>query len=180
MAKANIADVKRCEEAEQRRAGPPPAANQRFVLQVIQPGLAGLMDGSVSTLAPIFATAFATHHPRTAFLVGLAAAIGAGISMAFSEGLSDDGSLTGRGNPLVRGPITGVMTAVGGLGHTLPFLLPTLQSALILAYFVVGIELLVIAFIRNRYFSMSFPLSVVQVVIGGLLVFASGVLIGTS
>lgn len=180
MAKANIGDVKRCEEAQGTAARPTPSPEQRFVLQVIQPGLAGLMDGSVSTLAPIFATAFVTQKPHTAFLVGLAAAIGAGISMAFSEGLSDDGSLTGRGNPIVRGSITGLMTAVGGLGHTLPFLLPTLHSALIVAYLVVGVELLVIAFIRNRYFSMSFSLSVIQVVIGGLLVFASGVLIGTS
>ena len=179
MAKATIADVQRSEKA-QETSGRPEVANQRFVLQVIQPGLAGLMDGSVSTLAPIFATAFATQTPHTAFLVGLAAAIGAGISMAFSEGLSDDGSLTGRGNPVIRGSITGTMTALGGLGHTLPFLLPTLKSALVLAYVVVGIELVTIAFIRNRYFNMSFPLSVIQVVIGGSLVFASGVLIGTS
>ena len=180
MATANIRDVERHEEAKTTGGQTSTAANQRFVLQVIQPGLAGLMDGSVSTLAPIFATAFATHTPHTAFLVGLAAAIGAGISMAFSEGLSDDGSLTGRGNPAVRGGITGLMTTLGGLGHTLPFLLPTLQTALIVAYIGVGIELIAIAFIRNRYFSMSFALSIVQVVIGGSLVFASGVLIGTS
>ena len=137
------------------------------------------LDGFVSTLATILATAFATKTPHTAFLVGLATAIGARISMAFSEGLSDDGSLTGRGNPLTRVSITGLVATSGGLGRTLSFLLPTLQSALIVAYVVVGIELITIAFIRNRYFNMSFPLSVVQVVIDGSLVFASGVFMGT-
>jgi erythrin-vacuolar iron transport family protein len=180
MAEPIIARIKPDGALEQTRSEELEATDHRFVLQVIQPGLAGLMDGSVSTLAPIFATAFATHRPHTTFLIGLAAAIGAGISMAFSEGLSDDGSLTGRGNPLIRGTITGLMTTIGGLGHTLPFLLPTLQLALFVAYIVVGVELVTIAFIRNRYFSMSFPLSVLQVVIGGSLVFASGVLIGTS
>src|SRR5947209_3333198 len=114
------------------------------------------MDGSVSTLAPLFATAFATQKPHTAFLVGLAAAVGAAISMGFSEGLSDDGKLTGRGNPLIRGAITGAMTFVGGVGHTLPFLSSSFHVALILAYFVVGIELIAIAFVRNRYFAMNF------------------------
>ncbi|MGI8916909.1 MAG: VIT1/CCC1 transporter family protein [Chloroflexota bacterium] len=153
---------------------------QDLVLQVIQPGLAGLMDGSVSTLAPIFATAFATKTPHTAFLVGLAAAVGAGISMGFSEGLSDDGVLTGRGSPLKRGFITGGMTFVGGIFHTLPFLLASYTLALTLACAVVGVELVVIAFIRYRFFASSFLRSVLQVVVGGVLVFIAGVLIGTS
>jgi VIT1/CCC1 family predicted Fe2+/Mn2+ transporter len=171
-------------------AGTPPVAGgaartprghtQQFVLQVIQPGLAGLMDGSVSTLAPIFATAFATKQPHTAFLVGLAAAVGAGISMGFSEGLSDDGSLTGRGTPVRRGAITGGMTFVGGIFHTLPFLLASYVLALGLACAVVGVELVVIAFIRYRFFASSFLRSVIQVVVGGGLVFAAGILIGNS
>jgi VIT1/CCC1 family predicted Fe2+/Mn2+ transporter len=164
----------------QPRSLPAHTEEQRFVLQVIQPGLAGLMDGSVSTLAPLFATAFATNKPHTALLVGLAAAVGAGISMAFSEGLSDTGELTGRGSPLKRGFITGFMTFIGGVGHTLPFLLGSIHAALTIAYLVVGIELVAIAFIRYRYFSMNFFMSMVQVVFGGGLVFAAGVLIGGS
>jgi VIT1/CCC1 family predicted Fe2+/Mn2+ transporter len=155
-------------------------ATQKTLLQIVQPGLAGLMDGSVSTLAPIFATAFATHQSHTTFLVGSAAAVGAGISMAFSEGLSDDGSLTGRGNPILRGSITGFMTAVGGIMHTLPFLLPSVQLALTLAYFVVGCELILIAYVRYRFFASSFWVSAVEVIVGGMLVFAAGVLIGSS
>ncbi|MHB1684641.1 MAG: VIT1/CCC1 transporter family protein [Bacilli bacterium] len=151
-----------------------------FVLRIVQPGLAGLMDGSVSTLAPIFATAFATHNPSTTFLVGLAAAVGAAISMAFSEGLSDDGTLTGRGHPIIRGLITGLMTLIGGIGHTLPFLISNLHIALTVAYIVVGIELIVIAIIRNRYFRTAIWMSIIQVVLGGILVFAAGVLIGSS
>ena len=151
-----------------------------FVLRIVQPGLAGLMDGSVSTLAPIFATAFATHNQSTTFLVGLAAAVGAAISMAFSEGLSDDGALTGRGRPIFRGMITGLMTLIGGIGHTLPFLIPNLHIALNVAYVVVGVELIVIAIIRNRYFRTAIWMSIVQVVLGGILVFAAGVLIGSS
>ncbi len=154
--------------------------NRAFILQVIQPGLAGLMDGSVSTLAPIFASAFATHKSHTAFLVGLSAAVGAGISMGFSEGLSDDGTLTGRGSPLPRGGITGFMTFVGGIFHTIPFLLPQFSLALAVASAVVGVELVVSAFIRYRFFSSSCIRSVIQVVIGGLLVFAVGYLIGSS
>ncbi len=149
-----------------------------FVLQVVQPGLSGLMDGSVSTLAPIFATAFATHSSHTVFLIGAASAVGAGISMAFSEGLSDDGSLTGRGKPLVRGVITGFMTFLGGFLHTLPFLLSNVHAALRLAYLLVGIELIVISWIRYRYMKTSFALSYLQVIVGGGLVFAAGVLIG--
>lgn len=152
----------------------------RFVLQTIQPGLAGLMDGSVSTLAPIFAVAFATHQPHFAFVTGIAAAVGAGISMAFAEALSDTGELTGRGRPLRRGIIIGAMTFLGGIFHTLPFLIGNIHAALILAYFIVGIELVVIAFIRYRYFDMRFWLSVLQVVVGGGLVFLAGILIGSS
>jgi VIT1/CCC1 family predicted Fe2+/Mn2+ transporter len=154
--------------------------DKAFLLRVVQPGLAGLMDGSVSTLAPIFATAFATHKSHTVFLIGAAAAVGAGISMAFSEGLSDDGELTGRGSPVVRGLITGAMTFLGGFLHTLPFLIPNVHTALIWAYFVVGVELLIISWIRYKYFKSSFAVSCVQVIVGGGLVFAAGVLIGSS
>jgi len=151
-----------------------------FLLRVVQPGLAGLMDGSVSTLAPIFATAFATHHPFTAFLVGMAAATGAGISMALSEALSDDGELTGRGSPVVRGGITGIMTFFGGSLHTLPFLIINLHVALLVAYFVVTFELLVIAAIRHRYFGTNWGLSILQVVGGGALVFAAALIFGNA
>jgi VIT1/CCC1 family predicted Fe2+/Mn2+ transporter len=154
--------------------------DKSFVLRIVQPGLAGLMDGSVSTLAPIFATAFATHSSHTVFLIGAASAVGAGISMAFSEGLSDDGTLTGRGNPVFRGLVTGFMTFLGGFLHTLPFLVRNIHAALTLAYFVVGIELIVIALIRHKYFKTSFALSCLQVIVGGGLVFAAGVLIGQS
>ena len=154
--------------------------DRAFVLKYVQTTTLGLMDGSVSTLAPLFATAFATREPRIAFLVGLAAAVGAAISMGFSEGLSDDGSLTGRGHPLVRGTITGVATFVGGILHTLPFLLPHVNLALYVAFGVVGVELLAISFIRYRYFMMSFWMSSLQVILGGALVFASGVLIGNA
>ncbi len=151
-----------------------------FVLKVVQPGLIGLMDGSVSTLAPVFAVAVASGDPRLTFLIGLAAAVGAAISMAFSEGLSDDGSLTGRGGPVLRGGITGAATFVGGIMHTLPFLIPDVQAALYLAFAVVGLELLAISYIRYRYFAMSFWMSAFQVIIGGALVFASGILIGNA
>ncbi len=155
-------------------------ASRRLLLRVVQPGLAGLMDGSVSTLAPIFATAFATHRPFTAFLVGIAAALGAGISMAFSEALSDDGALTGRGNPIVRGGITGAMTFLGGSLHTLPFLVPDLHLALLAAYLVVGVELAVIAALRHRFFGTSWWLSALQVVGGGVLVFAAAWIFGNA
>jgi erythrin-vacuolar iron transport family protein len=151
-----------------------------YILQTIQPGLAGLMDGSVSTLAPIFAAAFATHSPHVTFVIGLSAATGAGISMAFAEALSDDGTLTGRGSPWRRGFIIGFMTFLGGIFHTLPFLLPSIHTALIAAYLVVATELMIIAYIRYRYFSMSFWLSGLQVIVGGALVFAAGILIGRS
>src|SRR5918911_4903447 len=140
-----------------------------LVLKVVQSGLIGLMDGSVSTLAPLFATAFATGDSRVTFLVGLAAAVGAAISMGFSEGLSDDGLLTGRGHPLLRGAITGVATFVGGILHTLPFLIPHVQLALYVAFGVVGVELLAISFIRYRFFKMSFLVSSLQVILGGSL-----------
>jgi rubrerythrin len=151
-----------------------------FMLQIIQPGLAGLMDGSVSTLAPIFAAAFATHQTRDAFLVGLAASLGAGISMAFAEGLSDDGSLTGRGKPIIRGSVTGLMTAAGGLGHTLPFLIADFHVALIVAMAVVAVELALISYVRHRYMDTPLLTSSLQVMVGGGLVFAVGILIGSS
>jgi len=151
-----------------------------FVLQIVQPGLAGLMDGSVSTLAPIFAAALATHKTWDAFLVGLAASLGAGISMAFAEALSDDGSLTGRGKPLLRGVVTGSMTTLGGLGHTMPFLLRDFHIAFTAAVAVVVIELGIISFVRHRYMDMPIVSSAVQVIVGGGLVFAVGILIGSS
>jgi rubrerythrin len=156
------------------------AQRRLFLLQVIQPGLVGLMDGSVSTLAPIFAAAFATHNSWYTFLIGLAAAIGAGISMGFAEALSDDGSLTGRGHPLMRGCITGLMTTVGGLGHTLPYLIPHIYTATTVAVIVVFIELIIIAWVRNKYMDTPLGIAVFQVVVGGLLVFLSGILIGNS
>ena len=155
-------------------------ASRRFLLRVVQPGLAGLMDGSVSTLAPIFATAFATHRPFTAFLVGMAAATGAGISMAFSEALSDNGELTGRGSPVVRGAITGGMTFLGGSLHTLPFLVSNLHIALVIAYVVVAVELILIAAIRYRFFGTKWWLSMLQVVGGGALVFAAAIIFGNA
>ena len=156
------------------------AQRRLFVLQVVQPGLAGLMDGSVSTLAPVFAAAFATKNSWDAFLVGLAASIGAGISMAFAEALSDDGSLTGRGRPVLRGAVTGLMTAAGGIGHTLPFLIRDFHVAFVAAVIIVAIELVAIAWIRNRYMDTPFLSAVFQVVLGGVLVFATGILIGSS
>jgi len=138
------------------------------------------MDGSVSTLAPIFAAAFATRNPHIAFLVGVSAAVGAAISMAFAEGLSDDGRLTGRGHPFRRGVIIGLMTFLGGIFHTVPFLMSDLDVALIIAYLIVGIELIAIAYIRYRYFQMRFWLSVLQVIVGGGLVFLAGILIGAA
>jgi rubrerythrin len=171
--------------AEEMAAVPEPeheegARKRLFVMQVIQPGLAGLMDGSVSTLAPLFAAAFATHNNWSTFVVGLAAAVGAGISMGFAEALSDDGTLTGRGRPLIRGVVCGLMTAVGGLGHTLPYLIPEFYTATILAVIVVMIELGVIAWVRHRYMDTPLGAAVFQVVIGGILVFLTGILIGIS
>ena len=171
----NVPEGKEGEEAAQRRL---------FVLQVIQPGLAGLMDGSVSTLAPLFAAAFqALREPERwsmlPFRVGLAASVGAGISMGFAEALSDDGSMTGRGRPLVRGIVCGLMTALGGIGHTLPYLIPNIHVATTVAVIVVLCELLAIAWIRQRYMESSLSAAALQVLVGGMLVFAAGVLIGS-
>jgi rubrerythrin len=162
--------VRKNEEEAQRRL---------FVLQIVQPGLAGLMDGSVSTLAPVFAAAFATKSSWTAFLVGLAASVGAGISMAFAEGLSDDGSLTGRGRPMLRGSVTGLMTAAGGIGHTLPFLISDFHIAMTFAVAVVAVELAAISYIRHRYMDTPILSAAFQVVLGGALVFLTGILIGS-
>jgi len=154
--------------------------NRLFVLQFVQPGLAGLMDGSVSTLAPLFAAAFATHKSWDAFLVGMAASLGAGISMGFAESLSDDGSLTGRGSPWIRGSVTGLMTTAGGLGHTLPFLIPDFHVATLVAVIIVAIELGAISYIRHRYMDTPFLQAAFQVIVGGVLVFLTGWLIGSS
>src|SRR6201982_2779990 len=155
-------------------------ARRVFVLQYVQPGLAGLMDGSVSTLAPLFAAAFATHNTWATFLVGMAASIGAGISMGFAEALSDDGSLTRRGNPLLRGGICGLMTTLGGLGHTLPYLIPDFCIATAIAFGVVLVELATITWIRHRYMDTPTVSAALQVVVGGVLVFVAGILIGSS
>jgi erythrin-vacuolar iron transport family protein len=167
-------DVREAEDRTRRRL---------FVLQYVQPGLAGLMDGSVSTLAPLFAAAFATHQNWPTFLVGLAASIGAGISMGFAEALSDDGSLTGRGSPWLRGAVCGIMTAIGGLGHSLPYLVPdSLPNAFWIATAIAGVvvffELWAIAFIRSRYMDTPFLQAVFQIVLGGVIVLAVGILIG--
>jgi erythrin-vacuolar iron transport family protein len=164
-------DVRVAEDAAQRRL---------FVLQIVQPGLAGLMDGSVSTLAPLFAAAFATHSSAAAFLVGLAASVGAGISMGFAEALSDDGSLTGRGHPWLRGLVCGLMTTAGGIGHTLPFLIPSFRLAMTAAVAVVAVELAAISYIRHRYMDTPLLSAAFQVVVGGVLVFLTGILIGSS
>lgn len=156
------------------------ASRRLFVLQIVQPGLAGLMDGSVSTLAPVFAAAFATRNSYDAFLVGLAASIGAGISMGFAEALSDDGSLTGRGHPWIRGVVCGLMTTAGGIGHTLPYLIPSFRLATIVAVFIVAVELAVISYIRHRYMDTPFLSAAFQVVVGGVLVFLTGILIGSA
>ena len=166
----------------------PPAARQaetaearrQFVLTWVQPGLAGLMDGSVSTLAPIFAAAFATGDTWKTFLVGLAASVGAGISMGFTEAASDDGTISGRGSPVKRGLASGVMTTVGGLGHALPYLIPHFKTATIVAMVVVFIELWAIAWVQNRYMETPFLRAALQVVVGGALVFAAGILIGSA
>src|SRR5262252_3249130 len=165
------AEVEKKEDESQRRL---------FVLQIIQPGLAGLMDGSVSTLAPVFAAAFATQNSWTAFAVGLAASVGAGISMGFAEALSDDGTLTGRGHPWIRGFVCGLMTTVGGVGHTLPFLASDFRLATIAAVLVVALELTVITWVRHRYMDTPTWSAALQVGFGGALVFATGVLLGKS
>jgi rubrerythrin len=155
-------------------------ARRNFVLRIIQPGLVGLMDGSVSTLAPVFAAAFATHDSWDTFLVGMAASVGAGISMGFAEALSDDGTLSGRGQPWLRGLVSGLMTTVGGVGHTLPYLISDFWTATILAIVVVLLELWAIAWVRAHYMDTPFLRAAYQIVIGGLLVFITGILIGSA
>ncbi|MCW8843618.1 MAG: VIT1/CCC1 transporter family protein [Rhodobacteraceae bacterium] len=172
-------DLEREHLDDDSRASEDDMAKRQFVLTWVQPGLAGLMDGSVSTLAPIFATAFATHDPWTTFLVGLAASVGAGISMGFTEAASDDGELSGRGSPIKRGFASGIMTTVGGLGHALPYLIPDFWTATTVAIIVVFIELWAIAWIQNRFMETPFFRAAFQVVLGGALVFAAGVLIGS-
>jgi len=157
---------------------PPPAHQQVFVLQRVQPALLGLMDGSVSTLAPLFAAAELTGDSHKAFLLGTAASLGAGISMGLAEALSDDGAVSGRGSPVIRGAITGAATALGGMMHTLPFLLPHIRVALYLAYAVVFVELVTIAYIRWHYMRSSLGRTVVQVIVGGLIVFCVGLFLG--
>lgn len=169
--KEHVTDDVKLAEAEAER--------KQFVLTYVQPGLAGLMDGSVSTLAPIFATAFATQDTWTTFLVGVAASVGAGISMGFTEVASDDGVISGRGSPIKRGITTGVMTTIGGLGHALPYLIPDFWLATSIAIAIVFVELWVIAWIQNHYMETPWSRAIFQVVLGGALVFAAGVLIGT-
>ena len=170
LEQAHLTETTRDEEANE--------AHRQFVLTWVQPGLAGLMDGSVSTLAPIFATAFATQNTHTTFLVGLAASIGAGISMGFTEAASDDGQISGRGSPIKRGIAAGVMTTLGGLGHALPYLIPHFWTATMIAFAVVFVELWAIVWIQNRYMDTPFLRAAFQVVLGGALVFAAGALIG--
>ena len=162
------------------RASEDETSRRMFVLQYVQPGLAGLMDGSVSTLAPLFAAAFATHNTWETFLVGMAASVGAGISMGFAEALSDDGSLTGRGAPLVRGSVCGIMTAIGGLGHTLPYLISNFWTATSIAIAVVAVELAVISYIRHHFMDTPLLSAAFQVIVGGVLVFLAGIVIGSS
>jgi rubrerythrin len=166
----NIPETTKEEERQQAR--------RQLILTWVQPGLAGLMDGSVSTLAPIFATAFATHDPKTTFLVGLAASIGAGISMGFTEAVHDDGVISGRGSPIKRGIACGSMTAVGGLGHALPYLIPNFWTATSIAFVVVFFELWAIAWIQNRYMETPMLRAMFQIVLGGILVLITGILIG--
>jgi VIT1/CCC1 family predicted Fe2+/Mn2+ transporter len=166
--------------AKPEGAGAAPAADHSFLLQVVQPGLTGLIDGSLSTLAPIFAIAVATHRPHYAFLAGVATAIGAGVSMAFSEGLSDTGELTGRGSPFRRGSITGVGTFTGGVLHTLPFLITEYKVALIAAGAAVCVELFVLAWIRARFFETSFVRSFAIVTVGGIIIAGVSVALGAA
>ena len=186
LAAAEAGHEKTAEKLEQKhltedvRESEDRAAHRQFILTWVQPGLAGLMDGSVSTLAPIFATAFATHDTWTTFIVGLAASVGAGISMGFTEAASDDGQISGRGSPVKRGIASGVMTTVGGLGHALPYLIPEFWTATTIATIIVFIELWVIAWIQNKYMETPFFRAAFQVVLGGALVFAAGILIGSA
>jgi len=156
------------------------AAKRDFILHVIQPGLEGLMDVSVSSLAPLFAAAISTHNSHTTLIVGMATAIGAGISMAFSEALSDDGKLSGRGNPMTRGAVCGLMTFIGAAGHALPFLIQSFKVAMTVAMVIVAVELFVIAWIRHRYMETPILKAALQIVLGGIIVFLAGILIGGS
>ncbi len=184
LAAAEGAHIRTAESLEQKhlseedRESEARASHRQFILTWVQPGLVGLMDGSVSTLAPIFAVAFATQDTSTTFLVGLAASLGAGISMGFTEAASDDGELSGRGSPIKRGFASGIMTAIGGLGHALPYLIPDFWTATTIAMIVVFIELWSIAWIQNRYMDTPFLRAAFQVVLGGALVFAAGIIIG--
>lgn len=186
LAEAEVEHASMAHRLEERlltesvRASEARVAHRTFVLQYVQPGLAGLMDGSVSTLAPVFAAAFATGRSWDAFLVGMAASLGAGISMGFAEALSDDGSITGRGRPWLRGLVCGLMTTLGGIGHTIPFLIPDFRLATGLAVAVVLIELWAIAWVRARYMDTPFLRAAFQVVIGGVLVFITGIVIGSA
>ncbi|WP_114388964.1 iron exporter MbfA [Notoacmeibacter marinus] len=186
LAAAEAQHGQRAEELAEEHLGPEAretedkAERRQFILTYVQPGLAGLMDGSVSTLAPIFAAAFATQDTWQTFLVGLAASVGAGISMGFTEVASDDGVISGRGSPIKRGFATGIMTTVGGLGHALPYLIPHFWTATITAMVIVVIELFVIAWIQRRYMETPWSRALFQVVLGGALVFAAGMLIGTA
>ncbi|MBY0559708.1 iron exporter MbfA [Hyphomicrobium sp.] len=173
----DVAAVELTDKAKTREAQ---AARRSFVLKYVQPGLTGLIDGSISTLAPIFAAAFATHNTWQTFLVGIAASVGAGISMAFAEALSDDGEISGRGHPWLRGSVTGLMTAFGGIGHTLPYLIPDFWTATTIAVSVVLIELWIIAGIRSRFSETRFWRAASEVVVGGLIVFMVGILIGSA
>jgi rubrerythrin len=168
------------QKASGARAKEDDSERRKFVLQIVQPGLAGLMDGSVSTLAPVFAAAFATHDSKDAFLVGMAASLGAGISMGFAEAMSDDGVLSGRGKPLARGIVCGAMTTAGGIGHTLPFLISNFYLAMYIAVAIVAVELGVIAWIRHRYMDTPLLAAAFQVIVGGTLVFIVGILIGSA
>ncbi len=186
LASAEMVHQERAEEIEEKnlpgeaRAHEDAGARRRFVLQVIQPGLVGLMDGSVSTLAPVFAAAFATHDPWQAFLVGLAASVGAGISMGFAEALADDGKLSGRGTPWLRGLVCGLMTFSGGIGHTLPYLIPSFYTATVIAGIVVLVELLTISYVQYRYMDTPPLAAAAKVMLGGALVLATGILIGNA
>ncbi|CAA2136979.1 iron exporter MbfA [Hyphomicrobium sp. ghe19] len=173
-------DVAAVELTDKAKTHEAQAARRSFVLQYVQPGLTGLIDGSISTLAPIFAAAFATHNTWQTFLVGIAASVGAGISMAFAEALSDDGEISGRGHPWLRGSVTGLMTALGGIGHTLPYLIPDFWTATTIAVSVVFIELWIIAGIRSRFSETKFWRAASEVVVGGLIVFMVGILIGSA
>jgi rubrerythrin len=179
-AHATRADELAGDVSPEEQEGEKSEEHRQFLLTYVQPGLAGLMDGSVSTLAPVFAAAFATGDTWSTFLVGVAAAVGAGISMGFTEAAADDGRLTGRGSPITRGVVTGIMTTLGGLGHALPYLIPHFWLATGVAAAVVLVELWAIAFIQNRYMQAPFWRSVLQVVLGGALVFAAGILIGSA